>query len=77
MAILEKKDKVGNGSFEVVGLQSALRTNDDGLTQDEYANAGDIMVTMSCVEDWYEADLFETDYTTTLEKFNTLLTSAI
>ena len=77
MAILEKKDKIGNGSFEVVGLQSALRTNDDGLTQDEYANAGDIMVTMSCVEDWYEADLFDTDYTTTLEKFNALLESAI
>lgn len=77
IAVLEKKDKVGDGSFEVVGLQSALKTNDDGLTQNEYENAGDIMVTMSCVEDWYEVALYDTDYQTTLEAFNNLLAQAL
>lgn len=77
VAVLEKKDKVGDGSFEVVGLQSALRTNDDGLTQNEYENAGDVMVTMSCVEDWYEVAFFDTDYQTTLTAFNNLLAQAL
>lgn len=77
VAILEKKDKVGDGSFEVIGLQAGLRTNDDGLTQNEYENGGDTMVTMSCVEDWWEVSLFDTDYTTTLGIFEGLLENAL
>ena len=77
VAILEKKDKVGDGSYEVIGLQAGLRTNDDGLTQNEYENGGDTMVTMSCVEDWWEVSLFDTDYTTTLGIFEGLLENAL
>jgi hypothetical protein len=77
VAILEKTDKVGDGSFEVVGFQSALKVNDDGVVQNEYENGGDITATLSCVEDWYEVTLFETDYTTTLATFNGLLETAI
>lgn len=77
VAILEKKDKVGDGSYEVIGLQAGLRTNDDGLTQNEYENGGDTMVTMSCVEDWWEVSLFDTDYATTLGIFEGLLKNAL
>ena len=73
IVVLEKTDKVGDGSFEVIGFQSALKTNDDGISHKEYENGGDIAVTMSCVEDWYEVTLFDTDYNTTLEAFQELL----
>lgn len=73
IVVLEKTDKVGDGSFEVIGFQSALKTNDDGISHNEYENGGDIAVTMSCVEDWYEVTLFDTDYNTTLEAFQGLL----
>ena len=76
IAVLEKTDKVGDGSFEVIGFQSALKCNDDGISHNEYENGGDIAVTMSCVEDWYEVVLFDTDYNTTLEAFEALLALA-
>jgi len=54
VAILEKKDKCGNGSFEVVGFQNGLKVNADGIAQSEATSNGDIVVTMSTSESWYE-----------------------
>lgn len=76
VAVLEKKDRSGNGSFEVVGYQNGLTTNADGISRDEAANDGDISVTMSTSEPWFEVVLFATDYASSLEAFEALLAKA-
>ncbi|HPL94998.1 MAG TPA: hypothetical protein PLK02_07850 [Paludibacteraceae bacterium] len=73
VAVLEKKDRVGNGSFEVIGYQDALKVTADGVTQDETANDGATTVTMSCSEHYFEVDLFDTSYVLTLAAFETML----
>ena len=75
MLIAEKKDKSGDGSFEVIGYLQGLRPNADGITRDENANGGDIMVTMSCAEQFFEVTMFDTSYATTKSAFDTLLAS--
>lgn len=77
VAVLEKKDRVGNGSFEVVGYQDALKVTADGVTQDETANDGPAAVTMSCSEHYFEVDLFDTSYATTLAAFETMLSNTL
>ena len=73
VAVLEKKDRVGNGSFEVIGYQDALKVNADGVTQDETANDGATNVVMSCSEPFFEVVLFDTSYATTLSAFEAML----
>ena len=73
VAVLEKKDRVGNGSFEVIGYQDALKVNADGVTQDETANDGATNVVMSCSEHFFEVVLFDTSYATTLSAFEAML----
>lgn len=58
MCVAEKQDKSGHGSFEVIGALQPLKTNGDGIGQNEGENDGDITVTMSCSEMWYEAELY-------------------
>lgn len=76
LLILEKKDRNGDGSFEVVGFEQGLQANADGITRNEYENGGCTVATMSCNETWYETVLFDTDYATTLTAFNALVASA-
>ena len=76
VAVLEKKDRVGNGSFEIIGYQDALKVNADGVTQDETANDGATNVVMSCSEPFFEVVLFDTSYATTLAAFGTMLAAA-
>lgn len=76
VAVVEKKDKSGDGSFEVIGLQQGLKVNADGVSRDESANGGDISCTMSCVEPWFEVVFLSTDYATTLPLFETLYTTS-
>ena len=76
VAVLEKKDRVGNGSFEVIGYQDALKVNADGVTQDETANDGATNVVMSCSEHFFEVVLFDTSYATTLAAFEAMLAAA-
>jgi hypothetical protein len=73
IAVLEKKDRVGNGSFEVIGYQDALKVNADGVTQDETANDGATNVVMSCSEHFFEVVLFDTSYAVTLAAFEEML----
>ena len=73
MAILEKKDRQGNGSFEVVGFEQGLTATEDGITRNEYENGGCTIATLSCNETWYEVAFFDTDYNTTLAAFEALL----
>lgn len=73
MAILEKKDRSGNGSFEVIGFEQGLTANEDGITRNEYENGGCTVATLSCNESMYEYAFFDTDYATTLTAFEALL----
>lgn len=77
VAILEKKDKVGDGSFEVVGALQPLKANADGITRNESENGGAVMATMSCVEQWFELTFFKTDFATTKTAFEALLAKAM
>lgn len=76
LAVLEKRDRKGDGSFEVFGAEQGLKANADGIVRDEYANGGCTAVTMSCNETNYENVFFDTDYAATLAAFETLITKA-
>ena len=76
IVILERRDKVGDGSFLVVGALQPLRANVDGITQSETENGGAVMATMSCVEQWFECTFYHTDYETTKADFEALLAKA-
>ena len=73
LAVLEKKDRVGDGSFEMVGYGQGLTVNPDGIVRNENENGGDIVVTMSCQEQFFEVTLFDTDYATTKAAFEALM----
>lgn len=77
LAILEKKDRSGVGSFEVVGYKQALQAEPDGIVRNENENGGDVTVTMSCREPWFEVEFLDTDYASTLSAFETLLAGAL
>lgn len=76
VAVLEKKYRGGDGSYEVVGYQDALTADPDSITRNEYENGGDITATLSCSEPWFEVTLFDTDYATTQALFETMLDNA-
>lgn len=76
LAVLEKKDRNGDGSFEVVGFEQGLQANADGIVRNEYENGGATIVTMSTNEVNYEYTLFDTDYATTLAAFETLMAAS-
>lgn len=76
VAVLEKKDRNGDGSFEIIGYEQGLVANADGIVRNEYENGGCTMVTMSTNEVNFENVLYDTDYATTLSAFETLLTKA-
>ena len=76
LAVLEKKDRVGDGSYEVVGYGQGLTVNPDGIVRNENENDGDIVVTMSCEEQYFETTFFDTDYATTKAAFETLMANA-
>lgn len=75
-AILEKQDRSGDGSFEIVGYKKGLKVNADGVQRNELENGGDIVVTMSCDEPWFEVVLFATDYATTKAAFDAMLNNS-
>ena len=76
LAVLEKKDRRGDGSFEIVGYCQGLTVNADGIVRNENENGGDIVVTMSCQEQYFEVTMFDTDYNTTKAAFEALMNSA-
>ena len=76
VAVLEKKDRNGDGSFELVGYEQGLVANADGIVRNEYENGGATIVTMSTNETNFENVFYDTDYATTLTAFETLITKA-
>jgi len=61
VVIVEKRDKVGDGSYEVIGYQNALRGDIAGVTRDESANGGDWIVPLTTIEKWAEVTLVGAD----------------
>ena len=76
LAVLEKKDRVGDGSYEIVGYGQGLTVNPDGIVRNENENGGDIVVTMSCEEQFFEVTFFDTNYATTKTAFETLMANS-
>ena len=75
--ILEKTDRVGDGSFEVIGAQSPARVIDPStVTRQETANGGAWVANLQSSEDYAECVLFDTNYATTLATFEALLAQA-
>lgn len=75
--ILEKVDQVGDGSFEVIGTQAPAKVVDPTtVVRNEYENGAAWTATLQSTEDYAEVVLLDTDYATTLAKFETLLESA-
>lgn len=72
--ILEKTDRVGDGSFEMIGTQQAAKVVDPStVTRNEYENGGAWTATLQTTEDYMEVSFFDTNYETTLAKFEALL----
>lgn len=78
IGIFEKVDRVGDGSFEVIGAQSPLKVVDPStVTRTEAAAGGGAwQATLQSSEVYAESVLFDTDYATTLAKFEALLAKA-
>lgn len=75
--ILEKDDRVGDGSFEMIGTQQAAKVVDPTtVARNEYENGGAWTATLQATEDYMEVSFFDTDYATTLAKFEALLALA-
>lgn len=72
IAVVEKQDTVGDGTYEVIGYLQGLRVNADGVSRNENENNGNTMITMSCSEPWFECTLFDTDLATTAAMFDDL-----
>lgn len=74
IGVFEKVDQVGDGSFEVIGLQSPMKVVDPAtVTRSETANGGAWSATLQTSEMYGECTLFDTDYATTLAAFEELL----
>lgn len=71
MMILEKRDTRGDGSFEVVGAERGLKAT--SVTRNEYEAGADWQANLQTTEHFAEYVLFDTDYATTLAKFEALL----
>ena len=76
LLILEKKDKRGDGSYVVIGYEQGLKANADGVVRNEYENGGNVVATMSTVENLFEYVLYDTDYATTKTAFEALVAKA-
>lgn len=75
--VLEKIDRVGDGSFELIGAQSPAKVADPAtVTRQETANGGAWSLTLQSTEVYAETVLFDTDYETTLAAFEALLARA-
>lgn len=74
VGVFEKTDRVGDGSFEIIGADSPMKVVDPAtVTRQETANGGAWVANLQSSEVYAETVLFDTDYATTLAKFEALL----
>lgn len=78
IAVLEKIDRVGDGSFEVIGSTSPMKVVDPATVTrtDNSATGGAWAATLQSSEIYAECVLFDTDYATSLTAFEALLAKA-
>lgn len=77
IGIFEKVDRVGDGSFEIIGAQSPLKVTDPStVTRQENANGGAWVANLQSTELYAESVFLDTDYATTLAKFEALLATS-
>lgn len=69
MMILQRKDHIGDGSFQLIGYQSGLTASAQELNEEQ----GYWSMTMEASEPSAEVSFFDTDYVTTKAAFDTLL----
>lgn len=74
LGIFPKRDKVGDGSFEVIGFLNPMRGDIASLNRDESANGGAWGLNMVSTESWAEVDLVGADgtYASALAAFESL-----
>ena len=74
LGIFPKRDKVGDGSFEVIGFLNPMRGDIASLNRDESANGGAWGLNMISTESWAEVDLVGADgtYASALAAFESL-----
>lgn len=72
VVILQRKDHIGDGSFQIFGLQNGIYATEQ--VQDE--TTGYWLMTMAIDEPFAETDLFKTDYATTKAMFDALVAQA-
>lgn len=84
IAILEKKDKVGDGSYEVIGLLQPLRCADPTtVVRNENENGGSISFSLQATEQWFEVafvptpESSETQWQASRAAFEALLEGAV
>lgn len=74
IVILERQDTSGVGSFPIFGIEKGAKATEE--TQNDYENNGDWAATLTTEERVAEYEFFDTDYATTLGKFEALLAAA-
>lgn len=84
LVILEKNDKVGDGSYVVIGLNSPARCVDPStVVRNESENGGATSFSLQTTENWFECTLVpepkdgETQYEASHELFEKLLGQAL
>lgn len=79
IGVFEKKDKVGDGSYEVIGLLQPMKGDIASLTRDESANGGDWSVNLVSVEPYAEVTLVgeEKTYASAKTAFEALIAQAV
>lgn len=61
LAVVEKQDKIGDGSYEVVGLTAPLRLVDPAsIVRNENENGGAVTFSLQSTEHWFESTLVPT-----------------
>lgn len=78
IGVFEKVDRVGDGSFEVIGAQSPLKVVDPStVTRTESTTGGGAwQATLQSTEVYAESVFFSQDYETSLAAFEALLAKA-
>lgn len=78
LGIFPKRDRVGDGGFEVIGFLNPLRGDISSLSRDESANGGAWGLNLVSTESWAEVDLVGADgtYASALENYEQLKAKA-
>ena len=75
--VLERKDKRGDGSYQVFGMQAGMSCGNTGAAQVQDEETGYWLITMAGQEPYAEMSLFDTSYAVTKVDYDALLATSI